>query len=314
VTSWFQRLKTGLARSTARIVDGIGAVLGRRRVDAAMLAELEEALIAADLGPTVAARLVAALKQRIFEGEVDPAMIRRILADDVAAILAPVALPLDVARGDTKPHVTLVVGVNGSGKTTTIGKLAERLTRDGHKVVVAAGDTFRAAAVQQLEIWAKRAGATCVKLEAGGDPAALAYQALEQARRGGADALLIDTAGRLHNKADLMAELGKMIRVLKKLDPTAPHRTLLVLDATTGQNAIAQVDVFRNLVEVDGLIVTKLDGSARGGVLVAIAERFKLPVVAVGVGETVDDLQSFDPRQFADALLALEPSHTRSTT
>jgi fused signal recognition particle receptor len=198
-----------------------------------------------------------------------------------------------------------VVGVNGSGKTTTIGKLAERLAREKRKVVVAAGDTFRAAAVAQLEIWAQRAGAQCIKLAEGGDPAALVYQALEQARAGGADALLIDTAGRLHNKADLMAELQKIIRVIKKLDPSAPHRTLLVLDATTGQNAIQQVDTFRALVAIDGLIVTKLDGSARGGVLVAIAERFALPVVAIGVGESADDLAAFDPKQFADTLLGV---------
>jgi fused signal recognition particle receptor len=204
-----------------------------------------------------------------------------------------------------RPHVTLVVGVNGSGKTTTIGKFAERLGREGRKVVIAAGDTFRAAAVAQLEIWASRAGAECIRGADGSDPAALAYQALERAQTIGADALLIDTAGRLHNKADLMAELQKLIRVLRKRDASAPHRILLVLDATTGQNAIQQVEIFKQLVEIDGLILTKLDGSARGGVLVAIAERFALPVVAVGVGESADDLAAFDPKQFADALLGV---------
>ena len=199
----------------------------------------------------------------------------------------------------------LVVGVNGSGKTTTIGKFAERLGREGRKVVIAAGDTFRAAAVAQLEIWASRAGAECIRGADGSDPGALAYQALERAQTIGADALLIDTAGRLHNKADLMAELQKLIRVLRKRDASAPHRILLVLDATTGQNAIQQVEIFKQLVEIDGLILTKLDGSARGGVLVAIAERFALPVVAVGVGESADDLAAFDPKQFADALLGV---------
>jgi len=304
MASWFQRLKTGLARTTSKLVDGIGAALGRKRVDAATLDEIEEALIAADLGPSVAARLVARLKQRKWEGEVEVDAVKRALAEDIAQILAPVAKPfaLDPAK---RPHVTLVVGVNGSGKTTTIGKLAERLTRERRKVIIAAGDTFRAAAVAQLEIWAKRAGVACIKAPDGGDPAALAYQALEQAEQTGADSLLIDTAGRLHNKADLMAELQKIVRVLRKRDESAPHRTLLVLDATTGQNAVQQVDIFRQLVAIDGIVLTKLDGTARGGVLVAIAERFGMPVVAVGVGETADDLQAFDPQQFSEALLGL---------
>ena len=304
MASWFQRLKTGLARTTTRLVDSIGAALGRKRVDAETLNELEEALIAADLGPGVAAKLVAKLRQRKWDGEVEVDTVKRALADDIAAILAPVAVPfvLDPAH---RPHVVLVVGVNGSGKTTTIGKLAERLARDGRRTVIAAGDTFRAAAVAQLEIWAARAGAECIRGADGSDPGALAYQALERAQTIGADALLIDTAGRLHNKADLMAELQKLVRVLRKRDATAPHRTLLVLDATTGQNALQQVEIFKQLVEIDGLVLTKLDGSARGGVLVAIAERFGLPVVAVGVGESADDLAAFDPRQFAEALLGL---------
>jgi len=274
---FFSRLKAGLARSSARLVDGIGAAIGRRRVDEAMLAELEEALIAADLGPAVAARLVEALRRRRLEGEVDAASVRALLADDVAAILAPCARPFapDPAR---RPHVTLVVGVNGSGKTTTIGKLAARFAAAGRRVVLAAGDTFRAAAVSQLQLWGERAGGL----------------------------LLIDTAGRLHNKADLMAELQKVVRALRKRDAATPHATLLVLDATIGQNALAQVDTFRELVAIDGIVVTKLDGSAKGGILVAIAERFALPVVAVGVGEGIDDLQDFDPRAFARALLGLD--------
>lgn len=304
MASWFQRLKTGLTKTTSRLVDSIGAALGRKKVDADTLNELEEALIAADLGPAVAAKLVARLKQRKWEGDVEVETVKRALAEDIAAILAPVARPfaLDPQR---RPHVTLVVGVNGSGKTTTIGKFAEKLSRERRKVVIAAGDTFRAAAVAQLEIWAKRAGAECIRAADGADPAALAYQALERAQAIGADSLLIDTAGRLHNKADLMAELQKLVRVLRKRDETAPHRTLLVLDATTGQNALQQVEIFKQLIAIDGLVLTKLDGSARGGVLVAIAERFALPVVAIGVGESADDLASFDPKQFAEALLGL---------
>jgi fused signal recognition particle receptor len=304
MASWFQRLKTGLTRTTTRLVESIGAALGRKRIDANTLNELEEALIAADLGPSVAAKLVGKLRQRKWEGDVEVDTVKRALADDIAAILAPVAVPfaLDPAH---RPHVTLVVGVNGSGKTTTIGKFAERLGREGRKVVIAAGDTFRAAAVAQLEIWAQRAGADCIRAADGADPAALAYQALEHAQEVAAQALLIDTAGRLHNKADLMAELQKIVRVLRKRDASAPHRTLLVLDATTGQNALQQVEIFRQLIAIDGLVLTKLDGSARGGVLVAIAERFALPVVAVGVGESAEDLAAFDPRQFSDALLGL---------
>jgi len=305
MASWFQRLKTGLTKTTNRLVESIGTALGRKRVDADTLDDLEEALIAADLGPSVAAKLVAKLRQRNWEGDVEVDTVKRALADDITAILAPVAQPFVLDRR-RKPHVTVVVGVNGSGKTTTIGKLAERLQRDGHKVVIAAGDTFRAAAVAQLEIWAKRAGAECIRAGDGSDPAALAYQALERAQAVGADSLLIDTAGRLHNKADLMAELQKIVRVLRKRDETAPHRTLLVLDATTGQNALQQVEIFKQLVEIDGLVLTKLDGSARGGVLVAIAERFAMPVVAIGVGESADDLAAFDPKQFADTLLGLE--------
>jgi len=304
MASWFQRLKSGLSRSTTRLAESIGAALGRRRVDAATLGELEDALIAADLGPGVAAKLVESLRGRKWDSEVDVEDVKRALADDIASILAPVAAPFALDPG-RRPHVTLVVGVNGSGKTTTIGKLALRLSREGRKVVIAAGDTFRAAAVAQLEVWAGRASAECIRAPDGADPAALAYQALERAQETGADCLLVDTAGRLHSKADLMAELQKLVRVVRKRDASAPHRTLLVLDATTGQNALQQVEIFRKLVDIDGLVLTKLDGSARGGVLVAIAERFALPVVAIGVGEGAEDLAAFDARQFADALLGI---------
>ena len=304
-SGFFARLKAGLARSTNRVVDGVSAALGRKRIDATTLAELEDALIAADLGPAVAARLVEGLRRRKLEGEVDEATVRAALAEDVAAILAPCAKPFapDAAK---RPYVVLVVGVNGSGKTTTIGKLAARFTAAGRTVVLAAGDTFRAAAVSQLRLWGERARARVVTAPDGGDPAALAFRALEESQDAGADLLLIDTAGRLHNKADLMAELGKVVRAIAKRDPSSPHATLLVLDATIGQNALAQVETFRDLVKVDGLVVTKLDGSAKGGVLVAIAERFALPVVAIGVGEAIDDLQDFEPRGFARALLGLD--------
>ena len=240
-----------------------------------------------------------------FDKDISPEEVRRALADDMAAILSPVAVPLtlDAAR---KPHVVLVVGVNGSGKTTTIGKLAKFYRDQGLTVTLAAGDTFRAAAVDQLKAWGERSNCPVIAKEPGADAAGLAYEALETAQRDARDLLLIDTAGRLHNKADLMAELQKIIRSLSKLDGSAPHDTLLVLDATTGQNAHAQVETFKELVEVSGLIVTKLDGSARGGVLVALAEKFALPVHAVGVGETTEDLRPFSARDFADSLMGIE--------
>ncbi|HEX2116386.1 MAG TPA: signal recognition particle-docking protein FtsY, partial [Alphaproteobacteria bacterium] len=249
-------------------------------------------------------RIVDSLRNRRFE-TVDDAAVRGIFAEEIAKILAPVAKTFDPKEA-LKPQVVLVVGVNGSGKTTTIGKLANGYTQAGWKVMVAACDTFRAAAVSQLKIWGERAGVPVVSGPERADPAGLAYQALERAKAEGADLLFIDTAGRLHNKADLMAELQKIIRVLRKLEPAAPHDVLLVLDATTGQNALAQVDVFKSMVDINGLILTKLDGSARGGVLVAIAEKFGLPVVAVGVGEGIDDLQPFAPDEFAKSLLGLD--------
>jgi fused signal recognition particle receptor len=302
--SWFQRLKQGLTKSTSRLTEGLAAILVKRRLDETTLEEIEELLIAADLGPTTAAELAADLGRARFGKEVTDEEVRTFLADRVAAMLAPIAIPLDPSAA--KPFVVLVVGVNGVGKTTTIGKLAERFRAEGLRVIMAAGDTFRAAAVAQLAIWGERTGAPVVRKGEGADPAALAYEALERARREGHDVLLIDTAGRLHNKTALMDELSKIIRVLRKLDPAAPHSTLLVLDATTGQNALQQVETFRALVQVNGLVVTKLDGSSKGGVLVALAEKFKLPVHAVGVGETAQDLQPFDPGQFARSLMGVE--------
>jgi fused signal recognition particle receptor len=301
---WFQRLKQGLTKSSSRLTEGFAAILTKRKLDQDTLDEIEELLIAADLGPGTAAKLAADLGKSRFGKEVTDEEVRTFLAERIAALLTPVALPLDPAG--TKPFVVLMVGVNGVGKTTTIGKLAERYRGEGKKVTMAAGDTFRAAAVAQLAIWGERTGATVVKKGQGADPAALAYEALEQARRDGTDVLLIDTAGRLHNKAVLMEELAKIIRVLKKIDPDAPHATVLVLDATTGQNALSQVEVFQSLVKVNGLVVTKLDGSAKGGVLVALAEKFKLPVHAIGVGETAQDLQAFDPGEFARSLMGVE--------
>jgi fused signal recognition particle receptor len=301
--SWFQRLKTGLSRSSSRLTEGLAAILVKRKLDQDTLDEIEELLIAADLGPATAAQLAADLGKSRFGKEVTDEEVRLFLADRIAALLAPVALPLDPAG--SKPFVVLMVGVNGVGKTTTIGKLAERYRGEGKRVMMAAGDTFRAAAVAQLAIWGERTGAIVVKKDQGADPAALAYEALERARREDIDVLLIDTAGRLHNKAGLMEELAKIIRVLRKIDPAAPHATVLVLDATTGQNAVQQVEVFRELVKINGLVVTKLDGSAKGGVLVALAEKFKLPVHAIGVGETAQDLQAFDPNEFARSLMGI---------
>jgi fused signal recognition particle receptor len=303
--SWFQRLKQGLSRSSSKLTEGLTAILVKRKLDDATLDEIEELLIAADLGPATAARLAADLGQARFGKEVSDPEVREFLAGRIAQLLAPVAIPLNLS-GAPKPFVILMVGVNGVGKTTTIGKLAEQFRGEGRRVMMAAGDTFRAAAVAQLSIWGERTGAEVVKKDQGADPAALAFEALERARRENIDVLLIDTAGRLHNKAGLMDELAKMIRVLRKLDAAAPHATLLVLDATTGQNAVQQVEVFRAMVQINGLIVTKLDGSAKGGVLIALAEKFRLPVHAVGVGETAKDLQAFDPGEFARSLMGIE--------
>jgi len=304
-TGWFGRLKAGLSRSSSKLAEGIGGIFTKRRLDEAALEELEELLITADLGVKAATRLTADLAKTRFGKDVSPDEVRRALAEDITRILEPVARPLalDPAK---KPHVVLVVGVNGTGKTTTIGKLAKRYKERGLKVRLAAGDTFRAAAIEQLQLWGARVGCPVVAGAQGADAAGLAYGALEAARHAGDDLLLIDTAGRLHNKAELMAGLQKINRVLKKLDESAPHDVLLVLDATTGQNAHAQVETFKELVQVTGLVVTKLDGSARGGVLIALAERFGLPVHAIGVGETAEDLRPFKARDFANSLMGLE--------
>lgn len=301
---WLSRLKTGLTRSSSRLTDGIGGIFTRRRLDDEALEELEDLLITADLGPTTAARLTASLAKTRFGKEVTPEEVRAALAADITAILEPIALPLtpDTAR---RPHVILMVGVNGSGKTTTIGKLAAQYRAAGRTVLLAAGDTFRAAAVSQLQIWGERTGCPVIVGKPGADAAGLAYEALEQARANNTDILLIDTAGRLQNKTDLMAELQKIVRVLRKLDPEAPHSCVLVLDATTGQNAHSQIEIFRQLAEITGLIVTKLDGTARGGVLVALAENFALPVHAIGVGEQIDDLRPFAADAFARSLMGL---------
>jgi fused signal recognition particle receptor len=301
---WFARLKAGLSKSSGKIASGLSALTGRR-LDEAMLEEIEELLITADLGPGPAAKLAAGLAKGRFEKTVTADELRDALAADVAAMLEPVARPLSVDPAH-RPHVVLVVGVNGSGKTTTIGKLARQFRDEGRTVMLAAGDTFRAAAVEQLQIWGERTGCPVVSGKPGADAAGLAWEALEQARATGMDVLLVDTAGRLHNKAELMAELEKIHRVIRKQDETAPHDVVLVLDATTGQNALAQVQTFRDMVSVTGLIVTKLDGTARGGVLVALADRFGLPVHAVGVGEKAEDMRPFTAAEFARGLMGME--------
>ncbi len=303
---FFGRLKAGLARSTAKLTDAIGSVFTKRKLDDAALEELEETLIAADLGVSASGRIVESFRRTRFGREVTPEEVKAALAEEIATILAPVAQPLVVTRGH-RPHVVLVVGVNGTGKTTTIAKLAEQYRAQGLKVWMVAGDTFRAAAVEQLQIWGERTGAHVVApAKPGADAAGLAFDALRDARAAGADVLLVDTAGRLHNKSALMEELRKVVRVLKRDDATIPHDTLLVLDATTGQNAVSQVRVFKEMVDVTGLVVTKLDGSAKGGVVVALAQEFALPVHAVGVGEKAADLRPFEARDFARSLVGLD--------
>ena len=302
---WLGRLRSGLGRSSTRLTGGIRDLFVKRKLDAASLAGLEDLLIGADLGVSMAAKLTAELAKGRFEQEIAPREVQAVLADKIAQVLEPVAKPLAVDPG-RKPMVVLVCGVNGSGKTTTIGKLAKQFRDQGRSVTLAAGDTFRAAAIEQLQVWGARAGAPVIAGAAGADAAGLGYEAFEAARRSGADLLLIDTAGRLHNKATLMAELQKMVRVLRKIDPQAPHACILVLDATVGQNAHAQVETFKEMVEVTGLVLTKLDGTARGGVVVALAEKFGLPIHAVGVGEGIDDLRPFEARAFARGLVGLD--------
>jgi fused signal recognition particle receptor len=302
---WFARLKAGLSRSSGSLTERIASVVSRRRLDAATLEELEEVLIMADLGVDTSAALVKAVAKDRFGREVTETEVREALAAAVAKELEPAAEPLP-HRARFRPQVVLVCGVNGTGKTTTIGKLANQAVAAGLKVVLAACDTFRAAAVEQLEIWGRRTGVPVIRGKEGADPAGLAFDALEHARADGVDLMMIDTAGRLQNKTALMDELRKIVRVLKKIDPEAPHDVVLVLDATTGQNAHNQVEVFKEMVDLTGLIVTKLDGTAKGGVVVALARRFGLPIHAIGVGETIEDLRSFEAASFARALLGLE--------
>ncbi|GGE06781.1 signal recognition particle receptor FtsY [Polymorphobacter glacialis] len=301
--SWLDRLKTGLTRSTAKLGDSLaGLATGNVPLDDARLDEIEEALIGADLGPAVAGRIRARLADAKFARGIDAPGLKAAVAAEVTAVMAAVAKPLAVTAFP-RPHVILVVGVNGSGKTTTIAKLARRFTEQDYTVMLAAGDTFRAAAIAQLKIWAERIGVPVVSGEQGADAPGLAFEAVKAAREAGTDVLIIDTAGRLQNKAGLMDELAKMRRVIQKLSPAAPHDTVLVLDATTGQNALNQIEVFRDVAKITGLVMTKLDGSARGGVLVAAAEKFNLPIHAIGVGEGMDDLRPFEAADFGAALV-----------
>ena len=300
-TSWFQRLRSGLSKTSSQLASGITGVFTKRKLDAATIDDFEDLLIQADLGVPTALRITQKLSDGRFDKGVTPDEVRAILAEEVRSVLEPVAQPLNLDRGH-HPHVILVVGVNGAGKTTTIGKLAAKYRDQGKSVLIAAGDTFRAAAVEQLGVWAERTGAGFVSRPVGADAAGLAFDALNEAKQSGADIVLIDTAGRLQNKQGLMDELEKIVRVMKKTDPTAPHDVLLVLDATTGQNALRQVEVFRERAGVTGLVMTKLDGTARGGILVSIAAEHGLPVHAIGVGEGVGDLAAFDAAEFAHAI------------
>ncbi len=302
--SWFQRLKAGLFRTSSQLTGQITALFTKRKLDDETLEELEDLLIQADLGVETALRVTDTLASERYGKDVTGEDVTKIMATEIVKVLKPVAKPLALDLSH-KPHVILVVGVNGTGKTTTIGKLAAKLSGSGLKVMLAAGDTFRAAAIEQLKIWADRTGSTFIGTKLGADAAGLAYEAFEKARADKADVLIIDTAGRLQNKAELMAELEKIVRVLGKLDPDAPHTVLQTLDATTGQNALQQVEIFRNVAGVNGLIMTKLDGTARGGILVAIAAKHKLPVYFIGVGEGIDDLEPFEAEDFASAIAGI---------
>jgi fused signal recognition particle receptor len=301
--SWWQRLSGGLKRTSASISGAITDLVAKRKLDQSMLDEIEEVLIRADLGVDVAAKIAAAVGEGRYDKEIAPDEVKAVVAAEVEKVLAPVAKPLAIGPG--KPFVVLVVGVNGSGKTTTIGKLAARLHAEGRSVMLAAGDTFRAAAIDQLKIWGGRSSASVIARAPGSDAAGLAFDALTEARGEEIDVLLIDTAGRLQNKAVLMDELEKIVRVMKKVDASAPHAVLLVLDATVGQNALSQVEAFRNIAGVTGLAMTKLDGTARGGILVAIAAKYGLPVHFIGVGEGIDDLSPFQAKDFARAIAGL---------
>jgi fused signal recognition particle receptor len=311
-TPWWQRLAAGLKRSSSALGGAIAHVVAKRQLDEATIEEIEDALVRADLGAETAGRIATELRYGRFNTTITAEEIKEVVAGEVEKALTAAAQPL-VIDAAKRPFVILVAGVNGSGKTTTIGKLAARLRREGRSVMLAAGDTFRAAAIEQLKIWADRTGAAFMAAPAGADPAGLAFDALTAARARNIDVLLIDTAGRLQNRSELMGELQKFVRVIKKVDDSAPHATLLVLDATVGQNALSQVEIFRKDVGVTGLAMTKLDGTARGGILVAIAAKFQMPVHYVGVGEAVDDLAPFSARDFARAIAGLPPAPPTSS-
>lgn len=298
---WLSRLREGLSKSSDRLSEGVSAIFTKRRLDDETLEELTDLLIAADLGVPAATRIADALAKEKYDKDIAGDEVRAALAQEVAATLAPLQKPL-AANPANKPHVLLMVGVNGAGKTTTIGKLAKKFADEGKSVMLAAGDTFRAAAIEQLQVWGARTGAPVVSRPTGADAAGLAFDALKEAKEKGVDILMIDTAGRLQNRKELMEELAKIVRVVKKLDPAAPHDVILTLDATVGQNALSQAQVFTDIAGVTGVVMTKLDGTARGGVLVALADRFKLPIHFIGVGEGVEDLQPFDADEFASAL------------
>jgi fused signal recognition particle receptor len=302
---WFARLAGGLKRTSATIGTAVTDIVSKRKLDAATVEELEELLIRSDLGLETSARIAAVIAEGRYDKQVSPAEVKAILAAEVEKVLMPVAKPLVIDRS-AKPFVILVVGVNGSGKTTTIGKLSARLRSEGRSVMLAAGDTFRAAAIGQLKIWGERTGAKVIAREQGSDAASLAFEAVTAAKAEGADVLIVDTAGRLQNKSELMGELEKLVRVMKKVEPLAPHAVLLVLDATVGQNALSQATEFARIAGVTGLVMTKLDGTARGGILVALAAKQKLPVHFIGVGEGVDDLSPFAAKDFAKAIAGIE--------
>ena len=303
--SWFSRLKEGLSASSNKVVSGITGIFTEKRLDEETLEQLEDLLISSDLGVNVASRLIKTLSEHKFDKQVSDREVRETFAKDIELILEPVAKPILIEQS-LKPHVILVCGVNGSGKTTTIGKLAQQWKAEGKSVCLAAGDTFRAAAIEQLKVWGERTQTPVIIQPQGTDPAAVAYDAVKKSIDDNHDVLIIDTAGRLQNRAELMDELAKIVRVIQKTLPEAPHNRLLVLDGTVGQNAHSQVATFKEMVNVTGLIVTKLDGSARGGIIVALAEKFALPVHAVGVGEAIEDLRAFDPKIFAQSLMGLE--------
>mgnify|MGYP002632478332 CR=1 FL=1 len=302
---WFGRLKQGLKKSSSALTEGIANIFTKKRLDAATLEELEDLLIMSDLGVTVSERVCARLSKSRFDKQISAEEVQVALAEEIGEIMREVAKPL-IINDQNSPHVILMVGVNGSGKTTTIGKLAKQFKNQGKSVMLAAGDTFRAAATEQLQIWGQRNDVPVISGKEGCDAAGLAYDAVQKARENNIDILLIDTAGRLQNKSHLMDELKKIIRVIKKFDETAPHDTVLILDATTGQNAVLQTEVFLDLAQISGIIMTKLDGTARGGVLVACAEKFKLPIHAIGVGEAIDDLQAFDANDFSKMLVGVD--------